>query len=118
MGVTFVIGQRHEMNDRRGLHQAIGDTFALGTTTLLCSVTDSHSASASGSFAILVTNNGPAFTPPAGITRPATKRRRYVSSRSWRSRQRHRGWLDRRGLHAGIGSDVRDRPDDSAVLGD
>ena len=49
-----------------------GDTFALGTTTLLCSVTDSHGASDSGSFTILVTNNAPTFTPPADITTPAT----------------------------------------------
>ncbi|MBZ5560323.1 MAG: thrombospondin type 3 repeat-containing protein [Acidobacteriia bacterium] len=51
---------------------ASGSTFAIGTTTVDCTVTDSKGATASGSFTVTVTNNAPTFTPPANITTPAT----------------------------------------------
>ena len=49
-----------------------GSTFPIGTTTVNCTVTDSGGLGAAGSFTITVTNNAPAFTPPANITTEAT----------------------------------------------
>jgi hypothetical protein len=49
-----------------------GSTFPIGTTTVICTVTDQVGASASGSFTVTVTNNPPTFTPPANITEEAT----------------------------------------------
>ena len=51
---------------------ASGSTFPLGTTTVTCTVTDSHGKSAQGSFTVTVQNNAPTFTPPANITTLAT----------------------------------------------
>jgi PKD repeat protein len=51
---------------------ASGSTFAITTTTVNCTVTDSKGAAATGTFTVTVNNNPPAFTPPANITRLAT----------------------------------------------
>ena len=65
---------------------ASGATFAIGPTTVQCSVTDNQGASATGSFTVTVTNHAPTFTPantaeatgPAG--RIARSRRRAWTS--------------------------------------
>ena len=51
---------------------ASGSTFAIGTTTVNCTVTDNGGLTASGAFTVTVTNNGPSFTAPGNITTPAT----------------------------------------------
>ena len=51
---------------------ASGSTFAIGATTVNCTVTDNGGLTASGSFTVTVTNNGPSFTPPLNITTVAT----------------------------------------------
>jgi VCBS repeat-containing protein len=45
-----------------------GDTFALGTTTLLCSVTDSHGERVEGTFTITVINAPPVAVDDAHVT--------------------------------------------------
>ncbi|MFA5910531.1 MAG: HYR domain-containing protein [Vicinamibacterales bacterium] len=51
---------------------ASGTTFAIGTTTVACTVTDTGGLTATGSFTVTVTNNAPTFTPPANIMTEAT----------------------------------------------
>src|SRR5688572_22300158 len=52
---------------------ASGSTFALGSTTVNCSVTDSGSLSANGSFSVTVQDTtAPALTLPSNITAEAT----------------------------------------------
>ncbi|MDX6503095.1 MAG: hypothetical protein QOE29_220, partial [Gaiellaceae bacterium] len=50
-----------------------GSTFALGTTGVTCSATDSHGNTGSASFNVVVTDDGnPTVSVPANITTPAT----------------------------------------------
>jgi hypothetical protein len=48
-----------------------GSTFPIATTTVNCTVTDNGGLTATGSFTVTVTNNAPAFTPPANIVTTA-----------------------------------------------
>ncbi|HXI27375.1 MAG TPA: HYR domain-containing protein, partial [Vicinamibacterales bacterium] len=51
---------------------ASGSTFGFGTRTVNCTVTDSGSLSASGSFTVTVLDAPPAFAAPANVTTTAT----------------------------------------------
>lgn len=51
---------------------ASGSTFAIGATTVNCTVTDAGGLTASGSFNVTVTNTPPTITVPADITAEAT----------------------------------------------
>ena len=53
---------------------ASGSMFAIGTTTVNCSVTDAHGNTIGGSFNVDVLNNAPTITVPANITATATAR--------------------------------------------
>jgi HYR domain-containing protein len=51
---------------------ASGSTFPAGTTTVVCTATDSHANSAQGSFKVTVTAGAPALTVPDDMTVEAT----------------------------------------------
>lgn len=49
-----------------------GATFAIRTTTVTCTVTDSGGLTSEDSFTVTVTNTAPTFTPPGDISTPTT----------------------------------------------
>ena len=84
---------------------ASGATFAIGTTTVECTVTDSGGLTDTGSFTVTVTNNAPAIHA-ACRHHHARDQRGRCDGHVHGHRHRYREWLDRCGLRAGVGIDV------------